>query len=273
VIKLMDLIRLAGLTMGKFKIHCATGKKNPPLEAFYEGADKFKEWQEYQNSRNFSCDHIVSLIHLGSSDWLFAGVFKVNGSPQKKSNKYKTWFEYSTSEVSGLEHLTGRAIISFKKSFRQSYLKGEKHADSLVVRELKAERQSIGDFPGFNKVSLSFRVLKAVVRQQIPTWKTTLSNIAGIYLIADMNTGKQYVGCAYGDEGIWQRWSAYTTAGHGGNKELRQLLRDKGNDYANYFLFTILEVIDLNASKDYVNGRESHWKDALLTRKYGYNSN
>lgn len=271
MIKLMDLIRLAGLTMGKFKIHCATGKKNP-LEAFYEGKGKFKKWQEYQNGRNFSRDHIVSLIHLGGSDWLFAGVFKVNDC-QRMKNKVKTWFNYSTSEEPGLEHLIGKAIISFNKTFRASYLKGEKFADSLIVREIKAEKQSIGDFPGFNKVSLPFRSLKTVVRQKISTWETTLSNVAGIYLIADMNTGKQYVGCAYGNEGIWQRWSAYTTAGHGGNKELRRLLRDKGYDYADHFLFTILEVIDLNASNDYVTGRECHWKDALLTRQYGYNSN
>lgn len=59
----------------------------------------------------------------------------------------------------------------------------------------------------------------------------------------------------------------------GGNKELRQLLFGKGDDYAVNFLFTILEVIDLNASKEHVTAREGHWKDALLTRLYGYNSN
>jgi hypothetical protein len=61
--------------------------------------------------------------------------------------------------------------------------------------------------------------------------------------------------------------------GHGGNKELRDLLREKGDDYALNFLFTILEVIDLNESKEYITARECHWKDALLTRQYGYNSN
>ncbi len=256
--------------MGKFKIHCATGMPNPPLEAFYEG--KFKKWQEYQNGRNFECDHIISMIHLRGSDWLFAGVFKVLGC-QPKSNKVKKWFDYSTSEVPGLEHLTGRALISFNKSFRASCLKGERFANSLIIKEIKSERQSITDFPGYNKVSLSFRELKIVIRQEIQTWKTALINIAGIYLIADTKTGKLYVGSAYGDGGIWQRWINYNATGHGGNKELRQLLLDKSDDYADFFLFTILEVIDLNASNDYVTGRESHWKDALLTRQYGYNRN
>ena len=190
-----------------------------------------------------------------------------------KSNDKKSWFEYSTSEIPGLEHLAGRAIIMFNKLFRASYLKGERYIDLLMVKEIKPERQSIGDFPGYNKVCLSLRGLRTVIRQQLQSWKVALSNIAGVYLISDKMTGKHYVGSAYGDIGIWQRWCAYAATGHGGNKELRDLLREKGDDYALNFLFTILEVIDLNVNKDYIAARECHWKDALLTRQYGYNSN
>lgn len=270
MIKLMDLVRLSGLTMVKFKIHCATGVNPSPLEAFYDG--KFKEWQECQHNRNFKCDQVLSLIHLGGSDWLFAGVYKVH-SVQPKSNGKKSWFEYSTSEVLGLDHLTGRAIVVFNKQFRASYLKGERYSESLIVKEIKPERQSIGDFPGYNKFCLPFRNLKTIVRQELQSWKTSLSNVAGVYLIADAKTGKQYVGSAHGDVGIWQRWCAYADTGHGGNKELRQLLIEKGNDYTVNFLFTVLEVIDLSASKENITAREDHWKCALLTRQYGYNSN
>jgi len=271
VIKLIDLISLAGLKMRKFKIHCATGLNPSPLEEFYDG--KFKKWQEYQNKENFKCEHVLSLIHLGGSDWLFVGVYKVHGV-EKKSKDKKSWFEYSTSEVSGLDHLTGRVIITFNKKFRASYLKGELYCESLIVKEIKPERQSIGgDFPGYNKICLPFRSLKTIVRQQPQSWKTALSNVGGIYLIADMAIGKQYVGSAYGDVGIWQRWCAYVDTGHGDNKELRDLLNEKGKDYTMNFLFTILEVINLNASMEYVTAREGHWKDVLLTRRYGYNCN
>ena len=51
MIKLIDLIRLAGITMNNFKIHRATGVNPAPLDAFYDG--EFKKWQEYQNNRNF----------------------------------------------------------------------------------------------------------------------------------------------------------------------------------------------------------------------------
>lgn len=269
-LRLIDLVSLANITLKRFKIHCATGRNPTPIEAFYDG--KFKQWQEYQNRRNFQCDRVLSLIHLGGSDWLFAGVFDVvRVEPQ--SNGQKSWFQYTTSEVSGLEHLVGRVIITFRRKFRASYLKGPRYGEALIVKEILAERHSIGEFPGYNKVCLSFRNLKTVIRQETASWKTALGNVAGVYLIADEKSGKQYVGSAYGDVGIWQRWCAYAESGHGGNRELKQLLSKEGSDYANNFLFTILEVIDLNASKEYVTGRESHWKDALLTRKYGYNSN
>jgi hypothetical protein len=131
MIKLIDLIKLAGLDLGRFKIHCATGVNPTPLEAFYDGG--FKAWQEYQNKRNFKCDSIVSLIHLGGSDWLFAGAYKVDGV-QPRSDGQKSWFEYSTSELQGLDHLAGRAIVTFDKSFRASYLMGE-----AVCRQFNGE--------------------------------------------------------------------------------------------------------------------------------------
>lgn len=77
MIKLLDLIYLNGISLGHFKIHCATGKKTSPLEAFFDGT--FKEWQEFQNQQSFQCDEILSLIHIGKNRWLFAGVYAVLG--------------------------------------------------------------------------------------------------------------------------------------------------------------------------------------------------
>jgi hypothetical protein len=114
-------------------------------------------------------------------------------------------------------------------------------------------------------------MLCSIIRQDHLSWRTALSNISGVYVISDLATGFQYVGSAYGGVGIWQRWSDYATTGHGGNRELRALLRDEGLDYANNFQFAILEVCDINAGSDYILARESHWKNVLLSREFGYN--
>jgi hypothetical protein len=82
-----------------------------------------------------------------------------------------------------------------------------------------------------------------------------------------------YVGSAYGGDGIWQRWTAYVKTGHGGNKEIKALLKQKGANYAWNFQFSILEVTDLNANEDHAIKREAHWKKVLLSREFGYNKN
>ena len=268
MLKLMDLIKLAGVELRNFKIHCATGSNPPPLEAFFDGA--FREWQETQNQKNFECNEVVALIHLQGSRWLFGGAYRVHGvKPRRKGNKRA--YRYDTTEIGGLEHLTGRAIVQFEKTFRASYLRGPKFVDELVVVAILDRRMTIADFPGYNSVRLPFRLLKTVVRESNPSWRGALGSVAGLYLVVDTTSGQSYVGSAYGGEGIWHRWQVYAKTGHGGNVELRELLRKKGSAHAEHFQFSLLEVCDMNANEGHVIGRETHWKNVLLTREFGLN--
>ena len=69
-----------------------------------------------------------------------------------------------------------------------------------------------------------------------------MQNIYGVYLIKDKNNGKEYVGSACGGCGIWNRWKDYVADGHGGNKELKKIVKDKGFEYIqNNFHYTLLE--------------------------------
>jgi len=273
MLKLIDLIELAGVKLGEFKIHCATPNKNEPwletpLEAFFDG--KFKQWQECQNQKNFEHEQILSLINLEKDLWLFAGVYFVDERAKPSSTG---GYHYSTHEVSGLEDLVGKAIVLFKKGFRASYLLGKKYADKLLIVELRNQRMTIGDFPGYKSVLLSYSMLQTVIRESNPSWRTALSNVGGVYLITDTSDGKLYVGSAYGGEGIWQRWTAYAQNGHGGNKEIVKLLLEKNNSHAEHFQFSLLEVCDIDSDSEYVIKRETHWKTVLKTREFGLNKN
>jgi hypothetical protein len=272
MLKLIDLIKLAGIELRDFKIHCATPGNDPltrfPLEAFYAG--KFREWQERQSRKNFECEQILSLINLEKDRWLFAGVYVVDERAKSTSTG---GYRYSTHEVSGLEHLVGKAIVLFKRTGRQAYLLGPKWKDHLFVAELRSQRMAVGDFPGYKSVLLSYKMLQIVVHESNPSWRTALSNVAGVYLITDTSDGKLYVGSAYGGEGIWQRWTVYAQNGHGGNKEIDRLLSEKGRVHAQHFQFSLLEVCDLDADSDYVIEREIHWKTVLKTREFGLNKN
>lgn len=271
MLKLTDLIRLSGVELTDFKIHCATGKSpNSPLEAYFDGT--FQAWQERQNQLNFKCDQIIGLIYLSPSMWLFAGLYQVLGYAKGRPDM-PDGYTYETDPVAGLAHLDGRAVIHFDKTFRASYLRGWKYADQLLIDAIRPKRMTVGEFPGFNEVLLTFPMLRTIVREQNPSWKAALSNVSGVYLIVDNTTGQQYVGSAYGGVGIWQRWSSYTTSRHGGNKELKTLLSRKAPGHETHFQFSLLEVCDLNSGDDFVISREVHWKNVLRSRDFGLNAN
>ena len=128
-------------------------------------------------------------------------------------------------------------------------------------------------FSGYENVNISFDYLRAIISSQESTWKTALENVKGVYLIVDKKNGKQYVGSAYGENAFWSRWEEYAKTGHGGNMELKELLNEKGSNYAMNFQFSILEIRAATTSDDEIRKRENHWKDILLSRRFGYNKN
>ncbi|MBN8459399.1 MAG: GIY-YIG nuclease family protein [Verrucomicrobia bacterium] len=266
MIRLIDLIKLAGVELGNYKIHLATGAKDKPINAFYDG--KFKEWQEGQRQRNFECERVIGMIHIGGDRWLFAGVWDVHGCVKKPDG-----FRYRTTEIGGLEHIAGRAVISFRRQFRASYLRGDNFGHHLVISEIRQERLSVENFPGYSSTRLPFDTLCVVVRQRPDAWVTALRCVAGVYLIADGSNGKLYVGSACGEGGIWNRWETYARNGHGGNKELVEVIKAKGIEHASHFVLSILEICALIATKDEVLARETHWKNVLMSREFGYNKN
>jgi hypothetical protein len=268
MIKLIDLLKIAGVYLNSYKIHCAASRDNSPLEAFFEG--RFKAWQEHQSQQNFRCDEIISLIHLHEDKWLFAGLFQVLGVKHRKQGE-NSWFEYGTKEMAGTEYLTGRVVVQFRKRFIASHLIGTKYIDKLLVSEIREKRMRVSDFPGYNAVNLSYRLLRTVVRKNMPYWKAALSNVGGVYLITDKHTGKHFVGSAHGGDTIWHQWVAFAISGHGQIKTLQRLLSREVGDYQFNFQFSILEVCDLNAAHDYVVARADHWKRVLQSVPFGYN--
>ena len=124
------------------------------------------------------------------------------------------------------------------------------------------EPLSIGEFPGYSRIRISKRTLDIIVRQQLPSWKSALASVGGVYLITDTQTGKLYVGSATGIGGIWARWREYSACGHGGNTALRSLLLSEGAAHAdNFHFFAILEAADSKTGPEEILQRESHWKD------------
>jgi hypothetical protein len=273
--KLFDILTLErpSLKPEDCKLHLATvnATQEDPLDVFLAG--KFVEWQSWQNHENFDRPYIVSLIKMREhSKWLFAGVHSVHRCHFIKAEQC---YRYQTEEVPELTALTGRLIIEFSRRGRQPYRIAENWSAQLKVSELKPRRLVIEEFSGFTNVLLPKSKLDIIVAQEIESWKSALSSVAGVYLITDTKTGRHYVGSAYGTGGIWGRWKAYSESGHGNNKNLKNILQKMGLAHSHNFQFSVLETADTNASKDDVLERETHWKNALCSREShgGYNAN
>jgi hypothetical protein len=117
-------------------------------------------------------------------------------------------------------------------------------------------------FPGFSAFASTLEDLPLAPQN----WRNILASVRGVYLLVCPETGTQYVGSAYGEDGFWGRWSAYVVNGHGGNI----LLRARGR--ANYAI-SILEIASPDMAPSDIIRRETAWKVKLGARAHGLNAN
>jgi hypothetical protein len=269
LIGLVPFLKANGVAVDEadLKIHlaCWNGKEDP-INGYYAGV--FKEWQEEQTRKNFECAQVLSLIDIGPGEWLFVGVYRVT-KPAKRHPRRPQIFVYGTEALAGQDHLIGRIKVAHKRS-RASYV-WHKPPVTLPIIEVMREKQVMGDFPGYNKVTVSHQELRTIIGQRIASWHGALANIKGVYLISDKVTGGQYVGKASGCDGIWSRWTSYAKNGHGGNVELKKLLRQKGEGHMANLQYSVLEIADTHASDADILQRESYWVRALGSRVHGLN--
>ena len=150
----------------------------------------------------------------------------------------------------------------------------ENYIQEFKIMEILPSVYHGESFPGIENISHDFHILEPIFKSERSDWKAALSNIKGVYVISDKHNGKQYVGSAYSDTGIWSRWTCYIGTGHGWNDELTKLIKTKGIDYARKnFRFSLIEIMPMSVDKNTVFSREKHWKKALLSRDHGYNGN
>jgi hypothetical protein len=90
-----------------------------------------------------------------------------------------------------------------------------------------------------------------------------LSSVSGVYLILDTKSDRQYVGSAYGVNGIRARWSAYVRKPSGGDLLLVNLLSTTPEASAN-FQFSILRVLESGATRDEVLTHEALLKPLII---------
>jgi len=273
--RLFDLIKIwqPDCTPENTKVHLARHNGiEDPLDVFLAG--EFEDWQRWQSQHHFNREYVVSLIQAKpGTRWLFAGLYRPTGKEWFVATADQgAHFWYDLERVAAADEWLGRLFVGSAYNARHSRPTGEHLADDLTVLELLPERFTVGDFPGYNQVQLTKGNLDLVVRHNIESWRSALSSVKGIYLISDSSTGKLYVGKADGADGLWGRWCTYARTNHGHNIALMEEFGIEAPPERKYDLrFSILEIAPVTVTD--LDDRESHWKNVLDSRVFGYNRN
>lgn len=212
----------------------------------------------------------ICLLKLRGDQWLLTTIKKIT-----RLLDVTDGVGYDAVEVKEYEQYFGRLVVEYHNPCRTMGRKYENVMDELEVVQILNEQYTGNEFPGYENVRLSYPLLKNIVDRQLPGWVDALRNQKAVYLITDTKTGKLYVGSATSQTGmLLQRWSSYAADGHGGNVELRELVKQQGFDYVKEnFQYSILENYNARMDDEYILKRESWWKETLCTRTHGYNKN
>lgn len=256
----------------KIKFNQSNGYDDP-MELYQSNPDIVNnQWLFWRNKqRYFYVGQIaVCFLKLSYDTWLLTTIKKVT----KELNVYDG-INYEGEELEEYKSYFGRVVIKYRKTFQQQGRYYGEICDDLEVQQILPTVFDGDDFPGYDKVRLSYRQLESVLNRGKRDWIAALENQKAVYLITDKDNGKMYVGSATGDYGmLLQRWRNYVANGHGRNKELVEIVNEKGYEYikAN-FQYSILENYNAKVDDRIILERESWWKETLQTRMYGYNSN
>lgn len=232
----------------------------------FKGKNRKKqlEYQREQGKPRFSdCDYIISFFGMERRRSLFFGVFKVTGCKIGKNKKYY----YELEQIEDFDDLIDRLIIDWGKG-ALAWVQRDRPKEVLEI----LPAGYIGSFPGLLDFVLEFDDLRKLINNPDANhdWKHHLSAVNGVYLILDSSTGKQYVGSAYGDKGIWGRWSSYAATSHGGNRELEKLIKADPT-YCRHFRFSVLQTLPSNFSARESVEVENLYKQKLGSRVHGLN--
>ena len=272
----IPLAALLGSTVDptQCKLHCAVfNGEEHPIEVLSNDPERWIGWNRWRGPKDdFNRQFIFSVAQDRHDPtlWLFGGIFEViarSGTPGEGSYTIRLRDDMMGGFIR-------RLYIRLALTGRQRRRTMESCIDAMTVASILAEPH-IGDpFPGHDRINHSLADIQLVVSQNRPDWRIALEHMKGVYVIHDRVTGEPYVGSAYGDTGIWQRWSRYAETIHGDNVGLRVLVDDKGADYARHnLIFALLEFWSMRTEDQHVIDRETYWKQVLLSRSLGHNRN
>ncbi len=246
----------------------------------------FDEYQATQKKPIFDdLDYIITFLGETGTRACFYGVYSVGQRQALKAGMLPLECPFRDLEDKGDHHFyllkrderfnlyKGRLVVEWGPMAIRWHQSASAATDKAVF-EFRPRGRLLEPFDDYLGFTLSYEELKHLVSNSEAhrDWKSRLSAVAGVYLMLDSKTGLQYVGSAYGAEGVWGRWSEYARNPDGGNKALEELLeKNSGEKYEKHFRYSLLQILPLSYSADRVIAVEEMYKAKLGSRATGLN--
>ena len=273
-IKLDDLLRIPDSESSNAKVRFNQHDGyDDPLDLYLRNPEIVNsQWLFWRNKqRFFNVGQIaICLMKLSNDEWLLTTIKRVTQELDVTNG-----INYVGEELEEYKQYFGRVIIKYHRVSQSQGMFYNTVRDDLEVLKILPSVFDGDEFPGYDRVRLSYTQLKSIIERKKKSWIAALENQKAVYLITDKSNGKLYVGSATSDNGmLLSRWSSYAENGHGGNVELKKLVNEEGFDYIKKnFQYSILENYNARIDDKVILERESWWKETLQSRVFGYNDN
>jgi len=276
-----DILKKAGLDPAKVKlIRHSLGDKDFS-KCYYSEPQMVWEYTRIQKP-GFSKGYDYWCVFVsgeGTTARLFA-CYKANGAVSATPDlepagfplkgRFEGKYDYFDLEpVDNLKEYEHRLVIEWGRAALSWHQKGTTEKDVWAIDSPVKK-----PFIGYDKVVLTYAELKEVVENKdvYELWQAALSAVNAVYLIVDTKSGQQYVGSAYGKDGLLGRWRIYVDSLHGHNKLMKEVICAHPDRYK-FFQFSILQILPKTLTDDEVIHTESLWKEKLQSIRFGMNDN
>lgn len=274
-----DILKKVGLDPSTVKLirhHMASYSFNQCYKC-----DMVREYTAHQRT-NFSKGYLYWAVFIGESGTYarLYSIYKVNGATADTPDTIPDGYPiseqfdgqnmyYDLQYMDLLQEYESKLIIDWGNSARMWHQKGTTEKPIISI-----ESSARKPFIGYEKVLLTYNELKEIVENatDYELWQTALSAINAVYLIVDMETGSQYVGSAYGKDGLLGRWRFYVDSLHGNNKLMKDLICNHPDRYK-HFQFSILQILSKSTPDEEIIHAEALWKKKLCSVQFGMNDN
>lgn len=195
-ILLNDLLQISEDTLKKTKIKFNQWNGEAyPMDEYQRDPDMINnQWLFWRNkNRYFEVGQIaVCMLKLSSDTWLLTTIKKVT-----KELDVMKGINYEGEELDSYSQFYGRVIVKYQKKHQTQVVYLSNIIDQLEVVQVLPTIYNGEDFLGYDNVYLRHKQLETIINRNKRDWIAALENQKAVYLITDLNNGKQYVGSAY----------------------------------------------------------------------------